>query len=128
VGGIDFLLDTSVVIGLLKGDAETIALIDSAGCTLPDSAVSQVTRMELLSAPGLQAADEKQVLSFLDACMVIPLSEAIEKRAVSIRKSQGLGLCDAVIVATAAVNDLQLVTHDERLQRFAASFAPASSA
>lgn len=127
MGGIEFLLDTSVIIGLLKGDPETLALIGAAGCALQDSAASQVTRMELLSAPGLQEGDEKQIRAFLEACMVIPLSEAIERRAVAIRKSHDVGLCDALVLATAAVNELRLVTHDKHLKELAASFAPVPS-
>lgn len=126
MGGIDFLLDTGVIIGLFKGDPETLDLIRTAGCVLADSAVSQVTRMELLSAPGLRDGDEKAIRAFLEACMVIPLSDAIERRAVSIRRSHDVGLCDAILLATAAVNELRLVTHDPRLIGLAASIAPAS--
>jgi hypothetical protein len=51
MSGIEYLLDTNMVIGLLKGHAAAITLAEQSGFTLDKSAVSQITRMELLGYP-----------------------------------------------------------------------------
>ena len=46
--GIEFLLDTNMVIGLLKGYGPAVTLAEQSGLVLEKAAVSQITRMELL--------------------------------------------------------------------------------
>lgn len=46
---------------------------------------------------------------------VFVLSEEIEDKVVELRKTTGLKLPDAIIVATALVHKLKLVTCDEQL-------------
>ena len=43
--GIKFLLDTNIVIGLLKEYEPAIKLAEEVGVVLEESAVSQITRM-----------------------------------------------------------------------------------
>lgn len=52
--GIKFLLDTNLVIGVLKGHPDAIALLNTEQLSFENCAVSQITRMELLSYPQLQ--------------------------------------------------------------------------
>ena len=63
--GIDHLLDTNVVIGLLKGHAPAVALAQSAGLVLNRAAVSQITRMELLGFPAIAPEEELAAHAFL---------------------------------------------------------------
>lgn len=48
MNGIEWLLDTNIVLGLLKGQAAAVALAEAQNLELARAAVSQVTRMELL--------------------------------------------------------------------------------
>lgn len=48
MSGSEFLLDTNIVIGLLKGYAPALMLAEQAGLSLDRAVVSQITRMELL--------------------------------------------------------------------------------
>lgn len=45
MSGIEFLLDTNMVIGLLKGRMHAVTLAEQSGFALGESAVSQITRM-----------------------------------------------------------------------------------
>jgi hypothetical protein len=49
--GIKFLLDTNLVIGVLKGHPGAIALLNTEQLSFENCAISQITRMELLSYP-----------------------------------------------------------------------------
>ena len=58
MSGIDHLLDTNVVIGLLKGAEPALALMQQSGLIMARTGVSQITRMELLGFPALGEQEE----------------------------------------------------------------------
>jgi len=84
-------------------------LIDSI-----DSKISVITRMELLAWPG---ADEQQTLildEFINASEVFLLEEPIILKAIEIRKTHKTKLPDAIIVATALVKELTIITRNTK--------------
>lgn len=110
--GTDFLLDTNVVIGLLKGHAPAVALAEAAKLTLARTAVSQITRMELLGFPALTEEEEHEIRAFLSCCRVCLLDEHIEAEAIRLRRRGALKLPDAIIAATALIHGYRLLTLD----------------
>jgi hypothetical protein len=119
MSGTKCLLDTNVVIGLLKQHTAAIALIDAHQLDLNQVAISQITRMELLGYPGLPQAEEQRILSFLQSCNVLVIDNAVEQRAIQLRRHANCKLPDAIIAATALVHQLTLLTLDERLSKLA---------
>lgn len=117
MSGIKYLLDTNVVIGLLKAFPDAINLLQVYPDLLEGCAISQITRMELLGFPQLDTESKQQVLAFLDNCPVVLLDENIEQVAIKLRRSGRFKLPDAIIAATAHVNTLTLITLDERLEK-----------
>lgn len=117
MSGTKCLLDTNVVIGLLKQHAAAIALIEAHQLDLNQVAISQITRMELLGFPGLPKQEEQRIQEFLQSCLVLLIDEAVEQRAIQLRRSGNCKLPDAIIVATAQVHQLTLLTLDERLSK-----------
>lgn len=113
--GIDHLLDSNVVIGLLNGHEPAIALAQQAGLNLQRAGVSQITRMELLGFPSLTDEEEVAARDFLALCQVIGISEDIEAQAIRLRRAGALKLPDAIIAATALVTGTSLLTLDQRL-------------
>ena len=113
--GIKFLLDTNIVIGLLKEYEPAIKLAEEVGVVLEESAVSQITRMELLGHPKITLDDERLIQLFLKECQVLLIDERIEVKATQLRRSGLLKLPDAIVAATAVVNDLRLLTLDKKL-------------
>lgn len=114
-----FLLDTNVIIGLLNGNADCTALIQSANCELANMAVSQITRMELLGFAGMGAAEEQTLQNLLAAVHVILLDEAIESHTIALRRQHKIKLPDAIIAATAASRGLVLLSMDKALNKIA---------
>lgn len=99
MSGAKWLLDTNVVIGLLKKLAAVIALLEEHQLILSQSAISQVTRMELLGFPGLAQEAEAAILSLLENCRVLYLDDAVERQAIQLRRTSHCKLPDAIIVA-----------------------------
>ncbi len=124
MSGIEFLLDTNAVIGLLKGHEATTALAEQTGLQLSKAAVSQITRMELLGYPQLADDEEQAIRTFLTACQIRMIDEQIEAKAIVLRRSGAFKLPDAIIAATAICGSLRLLTMDkamaERVQNHAA--------
>jgi predicted nucleic acid-binding protein len=117
MNGLEFLLDTHVVIGHLSGQAAARALIQEKNAPLGRFAVSQISRMELLSFPSLTADARSQIEDFLSAMTVILLDERIEAEAIAFRCRTQTRLPDSIIAATAQVHQLALLTLDKRLLR-----------
>ncbi len=115
MNGTDFLLDTNVVIGLLKGQPEAIALADQAGLTPDKAVVSQITRMELLGFPRLTDEEERAIHAFLSVCRVRLLDERIEQEAIRLRRTGTFKLPDAIVAATAICEGLRLLTLDQAM-------------
>lgn len=115
MSGAKWLLDTNVVIGLLKMQPAVIALLEAQALDFGQIAVSQITRMELLGFPNLEKEEESTILEFLQHCQVILLDESIEQQATRLRRTRPCKLPDAIIAATAQVHQLVLLTLDQRL-------------
>ncbi len=115
MSGTDILLDTNVVIGLLKGHAPAIELAEAAQFAFDRATVSQITRMELLGFPSLTDDEEHEIRAFLSACRVCLLDEHIEVEAIRLRRKAALKLPDAIIAATALIHGYQLLTLDKDL-------------
>jgi predicted nucleic acid-binding protein len=113
MSGIKFLLDTNMVIGLLKDSDPAINLAEQMELDLEKTAVSQITRMELLGYPKLSDEDEHVILEFLNECQVLLLDERIEAKATQLRRSGAFKLPDAIVAATAITHTLQLLTLDK---------------
>ena len=113
MSGINVVFDTCAIIKLLQHRYTLDELeIDIAGSGL---LTSVIVRMELLSKPGLSADEEQNIRNFLGDLVVVPLDEAIEQKAVEIRRSTSLKLPDSIVAATSIVLGAVLLTDDARL-------------
>lgn len=108
------LLDTNVVIGLLKEHAAALEMLRPISDDTP-LAYSVITRMELLGFPDLTAEEGAAIESSLATMTYIGLTPAIEDRAIVLRKSHRIKLPDAIIAATALESSYRLLTLDEAL-------------
>ena len=117
MSGIEFLLDTNMVIGLLKGHAPAMALAEQSGFTLDKTAVSQITRMELLGYPQLTDEEDQTIRGFLAHCQVRLIDEQIEAQAIALRRKGTFKLPDAIVAATATTCSLRLLTLDQGMLR-----------
>ena len=120
------LLDTNVILGLLKGTAEIERLEEMKATSSDECAYSAITRIELLGFPGLGADDDKTIRDLLDNFLYLPVTRQIEDIAIVLRRQpKKVKLPDALILATANAHGLRLVTLDEDLGKLNAQFESA---
>ena len=102
------LFDTNVLIDYLN-EVEA-AKIELARYERP--AISVISWIEVLA--GAKPAVEPETKRFLATFERIELTEAIADRAVALRRSSKLRVPDAIILATARVENLVLVTRNTK--------------
>jgi predicted nucleic acid-binding protein len=82
-----------------------------------DYYVSVITEIELLSYPNLDAKTEENIRSFLAQLKLINLNNAIKTKAIQLRREYKIKLPDAIIVATALILNIPLLSNDLRLNK-----------
>ncbi len=118
MSGIDLLLDTNIAIDFLAGEERAVSFLEDSLKEELGIAVSQITRIELLSYPDITDEEQEKEIAFLDRIEVIPITEEVEKEAIQIRRRRRLKIPDALILATAIVHEFTLVTNDAQLLKF----------
>lgn len=101
---------------------DTNVIIDNFGNKLPANAIeflsqqdiiiSAVTKIEVLGWKDATAHQLKPLYAFMKLVIILPLSEEVIDTTISIRQSKKIALGDALIAATALVNDLVLLTRN----------------
>ncbi len=104
----DYLLDTNAVIYLQQGRLLEPLPVGFYG-------ISVITEMELLSFTGLNETQTAWLKKFIGAVTSIQLDVKVKDRAIQLRRENRLKIPDAIIVASALVHDVALVTYDREL-------------
>lgn len=102
------LFDTNVLIDFLGGVAAARKEIDR----YQDGAISIVTWMEVMVGAPKGAEDETR--QFLGRFGLVTLSQPVAERAVELRQAHRLKLPDAIIWASAQVEQRLLVTRNTK--------------
>ncbi len=106
------LLDTNVLIEILKGDSQTIKKVESFESEL---CISSISAMELYYG-ALNKAELRKLESFISLFRLIYPDEAISKKAIELiklyAKSHSLDIPDSIIAATAQLKDAKLFTYN----------------
>jgi hypothetical protein len=103
------VLDTNILVDYLQGAEKAraeIALYEQPG-------ISLITWMEILIG-ARSPNDDRLLRGFLNRFQVHPITREVAEQAISLRRKHRLRLPDALIWATANVNDAILVTRNTR--------------
>ena len=76
-------------------------------------AFSVISELELLSFHGITSEEENNIRLFLLNCKEISLTYEIKEKTIEIRKKYKTKLPDAIVAASAIVNNLPLITADK---------------
>jgi predicted nucleic acid-binding protein len=102
------LLDTNILIDALSGLPAAMETIRAR----PDRAISIITWIEVMA--GVTTANEAQTRDFLNAFPQLQITGVIANAAALIRRTYRLKLPDAIILATAQVENRLLITRNTR--------------
>ena len=111
MNGKRYLLDTNAVIQLLAGNPSLRKMAEDSDFI----AISVISKLEFLSYPDLTEDEKSAFYELLEDLTVFDLTAsdaALIQEAVAMRIDGGLKLPDAVIAATALVNDCEVITND----------------
>jgi toxin FitB len=108
-----YLIDTNVVIGILKGSIPRKNLPRLAKIQVEEFIISTIVKIEVLGFNAISTDEKIQVERFLSKATVIYIDKSIEAKAIEIRQHKKMKLGDSIIAATALVHDLILVTRNE---------------
>ncbi len=106
----NYLLDTNILIyyfnGIFAKDNSEIDAIFEKNFT-----VSIITKIEFLGWAGFKEAElYAKAKEFIDNAVVLYIDDAIAEEAIRIRQEHKVKTPDAIIAATARMNDLGLAT------------------
>lgn len=102
------LLDSNILIDYLNG----IAAAKEEMARYESCAISVISWMEVLA--GAPAAADLETRGFLDQFKLVGIDAKTALRAVELRRSKRMKLPDAIILASAQINGLLLVTRNTR--------------
>jgi len=108
------ILDTNILIEILKGDRKTVDTVESLTEQL---SISSITAMELYYG-ALNKAELKKLEKFVSLFDIIHIDETISRMAVKLikryAKSHSLDIPDSLIASTALLNDAMLLTYNKK--------------
>lgn len=111
MNGRRYLLDTNAVIQLLAGNPSLRKMVEDSDFL----SISVISKLEFLSYPDLTEDEKIAFHELLEDLTVFDLTasdSALIEEVVAMRIDGGLKLPDAVIAATALVNDCEVITND----------------
>jgi len=111
-----YLINNNVISNFLAGRFTKSAL-DFVGEIIDQTpSISVITQIEALSWVNPDKQKEAAIRSFISDAHIIPLSDEVVKKCVSIRRAKKTRTPDAVIATTAIVHDMTLLTSDNDFQ------------
>ena len=100
MNGIKYLLDTNIVIGLLKRDLIVLDILQDRQIQISECAYSAITRMELLSFPSITPTEKEAIVFLLSRMTYLTITPVIENETISFRYTHKTKLPDSIIAAT----------------------------
>jgi predicted nucleic acid-binding protein len=103
-----YLIDTNILIEYSSNNLPNKAQKFVSEIIDEDFNISVINKIEILS----HNSAGKQIEDFIDLSKIIPLTDNVINMTIELRKSNKSKLPDAVIAATAIVNDFILLTRN----------------
>jgi len=112
-----YLIDTNVIANFTSVKFSEKAMDFLANVIDETPNISVITKIEALSWRSAIIQEEANVKSFVNYSNIIALSDMIVDECIVIRRNVRMKTPDAIIAATAIVNDFTLLTSDADFNR-----------
>ena len=109
--GQGYFLDTNVIIGYLSGKIPFSGMEIVSGIISKTPNISVISQIELLRFNDTPE-NEAILKEFLNISKIYPLSNNVVERTIKLCKQVKIKLPDAIIAATALIEDFTLVTRN----------------
>jgi predicted nucleic acid-binding protein len=112
--GKKYLIDTNILISYLdaKFSVKGMQFLNEIIDTLPQ--LSIISKMEALGYGSINAEAHQLLSDFINGALIFQLDNDITDQTIALRKTNRIKLPDAIIAATAIVNDFILLTNDKK--------------
>ncbi len=107
------LIDTNIFIYYLKNDKKIVEYFNHLKLTNESINYSFINRIELLCFSQLDAKEEHVIKEMLDQFNYIGYDEKVEAKTIELRKKYNIKIPDAIIAASALINNCTLITRNE---------------
>ncbi|PRM87618.1 nucleotide-binding protein [Aliarcobacter cryaerophilus] len=105
-----YLIDSNIIIYHLNGEKMAMDFLENY---FEESCISRLTFLEVLSF-DFSDEDKKYVLKMLNSFEIIDTNEKIILQSLKNREYKKIKLVDNIIASTAQINNLILVTRNEK--------------
>jgi predicted nucleic acid-binding protein len=112
MNGNKLLLDTNIILYLLKGDTTLVDILEGKQIY-----ISFVTELELYSFRELTTKDKVKIDAILAACSIIDINAGIKAKTIEIRIEHKVKLPDSIIAGTALYFKMPLISADKGFER-----------
>ena len=112
MSGNSILLDSNIVLYLLKGDQTLIPLLEEKQLY-----VSFITQLEILGYKGIKAKEQEKIKKFLSDCIIVDINATIKHYTINLRQKYGLKLPDSIIMATSLYLNTPVITADREFNK-----------
>ncbi len=114
MGNERYLIDTNVAIEYVGGLLPEKAMKMLDGIIDDKFYFSVINKIELLGFSGISKNEEEIFQKFINAANVLGLYEDVVNQTIFLRKKHKIKIPDAIIAATALVNNLVLLTRNTK--------------
>ena len=106
--GTRYLLDTNVLLDFMGKKLPEKSRLFLSKIIDNEINISTINKIELLGFTSVQQI----IIDFVSFADVYPIDDEIIEKTIDLRKKYKIKLPDAIIAATAIVNDFTLITHN----------------
>ncbi len=117
MNGIKYLLDTCFILRYFGQEDDVFQIIQTLDLQSSECAYSVISQMEILGYP-LNDIDEQNLKLILSDFERLAVTDEVIDETIRLRKQYKIKLPDCMILATANVHNLQLLTLDKKLQKY----------
>lgn len=109
-----YLLDSNVVISYLNGSIPVSGMQMLNIIADADPLISIITKMETLGFKFQSAGEQNLTETFVSGSTILGIDDKVVSKTIDIRRKGIIKLPDAIIAATAFINDLILLTRNTK--------------
>lgn len=108
-----YLIDTNILIYYMNDEIPVASLEKLENIFQQSFHISTISKIETLGWKSISVSEVTKISAFLNYAEVLFIDENIEQKSIEIKQKKKVKTPDAIIAATAMVNDYIIVTRNE---------------